>query len=196
MSEREKIIDFVQQKLSGSNQGAHSFEHTMRVFSIARELAEDCSVSKEVLEAAALLHDVGRPDEDVTGVSHSISSGEMSKPLLKELGYTEDEIERIVNAIRTHRFSEGLEPDTMEGMILSDADKLDAIGAIGVYRAIAQAEATGKGMEGFLNHADEKLLKLKDLMHTDSGKRLALERHATLQRFVDDLRAEISDDRL
>jgi uncharacterized protein len=138
-----------------------------------------------------LLHDVGRPKEVESGISHSILSGEMSKPLLQELGYLDSEIMQILDAIRTHRFSEGIEPNSLEGQILSDADKLDAMGAVGVYRSIAQSEVKGRGMIGFLQHADEKLLKLKDLMYTERGKQLATERHQVLQSFVDQLLEEI-----
>ena len=76
---------------------------------------------------------------------------------------------------------------------MSDADKLDAMGAVGIYRAIAQAESKGRGMIGFLQHADEKLLKLKDLMYTEEGIHLATERHEVLKRFVDELREEIAE---
>jgi len=115
----------------------------------------------------------------------------MSKDFLNDLGYTRQEIERIVDAIRTHRFSEGIEPRSIEGQILSDADKLDALGAIGVYRAIAQATASGKGIQGFLNHTEEKLLRLKDKMHTVPARELAEERHEMLSIFVERLRNEI-----
>lgn len=196
MPAKSKIIDFVKKKLSSANRGAHTFDHIMRVYSLSMQIGEELPVSSKVLQAAALLHDVGRPKESESGVSHSILSGEMSKPLLQELAYTEHEIEQVIDAIRTHRFSESIEPNSLEGKILSDADKLDAMGAVGVYRAIAQAETKGKGMTGFLHHADEKLLKLKDLMYTDSGKHLATERHKVLQRFVDELRDEITGDDL
>ncbi len=189
-----KIIDFVQNELSISNKGAHTLDHIKRVYSISMKIGEGLPISKRVIQASALLHDVGRPKEDDAGVSHSILSGEMSKPLLHKLGYTDIEIKQIVNAIRTHRFSEGIEPNSLEGQILSDADKLDAIGAVGIYRAIAQAEIRGKGMIGFLQHAEEKLLKLKDLMYTDSGKQLAEERHRVLRLFVDRLYQEIEED--
>lgn len=186
----------MQEKLSGSNSGAHTFDHTMRVYTLSLQIGEGLPISIRVLQAAALLHDVGRPRESETGQSHSILSGEMSKPLLQELEYTESEIEQIQDAIRTHRFSEGLEPNSIEGKILSDADKLDAMGAIGVYRAIAQGVTKGRGMSGFLKHADEKLLKLKDLMYTEPGKLLAEKRHKVLQRFVDALREEIQEHKL
>ena len=193
MSAKLKIIDFVQKELENSSKGAHRLDHTKRVYSLAMQIGEGLQVSKKVIQAAALLHDVGRPKETDTGVSHSILSGEMSKPLLQELRYTETEIEQIIDAIRTHRFSEGMEPTSLEGKILSDADKLDAIGAVGIYRAIAQAESQGKGLIGFLHHADEKLLNLKDLMFTTKGKILAMRRHEVLQRFVDELRDEIAE---
>jgi uncharacterized protein len=66
------------------------------------------------------------------------------------------------------------------------------MGAVGIYRSIAQAEVKGSGMIGFLQHADEKLLKLKDLMYTVKGKELAIERHDVLQRFVNELRDELT----
>lgn len=193
MSAETKIMDFVEKQLSKSSKGAHTFDHIMRVHALSLQIGEDLPISIRVVRAAALLHDVGRPNESETGISHSILSGEVSKPLLQELGYSQTEIEQIIDAIRTHRFSEGLEPNSHEGKILSDADKLDAMGAVGVYRSIAQSETKGKGMIGFLNHADEKLLKLKDLMYTSKGKELAVGRHEVLQRFVDELRNEIAE---
>ncbi len=196
MHTKSKIIDFMQEKLSDSNSGAHTIDHTMRVYALSMRIRDGLPVSIRVLQASALLHDVGRPRESETGVSHSILSGEMSKPLLQELGYTEREIEQVLDAIRTHRFSEGIEPNSIEGKILSDADKLDAMGAIGVYRAIAQGVTKGRGMSGFLKHADEKLLKLKDLMYTEPGKHLATKRHEVLQKFVDALQEEIREEEL
>ncbi|MHA1135133.1 MAG: HD domain-containing protein [Candidatus Thorarchaeota archaeon] len=193
MSVEPKIIDFVEKHLSISKKGAHTLDHIRRVHALSTQIGEDLPISTKVVQAAALLHDVARLKESETGVSHSILSGEMSKPLLQELGYNETEIEQITDAIRTHRFSEEIEPNSLEGKILSDADKLDAMGAVGIYRAIAQAESKERGMAGFLHHADEKLLKLKDLMYTTKGKELAAERHKVLQRFVDELREELTE---
>ena len=196
MPAKLKIIDFMRKELSGSNSGAHTFDHTMRVFTLSIQIGEGLPVSIRVLQAAALLHDVGRPRESEIGQSHSILSGEMGAPLLQELEYTESEIEQVLDAIRTHRFSEGIEPNSLEGKILSDADKLDSMGAIGVYRAIAHGVTRGRGMIGFLEHADEKLLKLKDLMYTEPGKLLAEKRHEVLQKFVDELREELREEEL
>jgi uncharacterized protein len=188
---QSKLIEFVRRELSKNDLGAHTLDHTIRVHSLSMQLSIGLPANKRVLEAAALLHDVGRPREEESGISHSISSGEMGRNILTEIGYSDMEIEQVVKAIRTHRFSEGIEPTSLEGQILSDADKLDAIGAIGIYRAIAQAATSERGMYGFLQHADKKLLKLKELMYTPTGEQLAVKRHKTLAMFVEELRQEL-----
>jgi uncharacterized protein len=193
MDTKSRIIDFVKRELSKSNLGAHTLDHTIRVYSLSMQLSEGLQVNMRVLEAAALLHDVGRQREAESNISHSILSGIMSQECLRDLEYTKEEMEEVVDAIRTHRYSENIEPNSIEGQILSDADKIDALGAIGIYRAIVQSAASGKGIQGFLNHADEKLLRLKDLMYTTPAKQLAAERHEILSLFVEQLRHESSN---
>jgi uncharacterized protein len=191
MSYIERIDSFVEQEMTQSDAGAHAYDHMKRVFSLAMRIGAILDANLRVLGAAALLHDVGRAKEEETGVSHSIVSGEMSVEILEEVGFTQDEIQSVRDVIRTHRFSEGLTPTSLEGEILSDADKLDALGAIGVFRAIAQAATTGVGAEGFLKHADEKLLKLHQMMYTEEGKNIAQARHAVLSDFVAELREDV-----
>jgi uncharacterized protein len=191
MSYFERIDSYVKQEMTRSDAGAHAYDHVKRVFSLAMRIGATLEANLRILGAAALLHDVGRAKEDETGVSHSIVSGEMSVEILEEGGFTQDEIQSVRDVIRTHRFSEGLTPTSLEGEILSDADKLDALGAIGVFRAIAQAATTGVGAEGFLRHADEKLLKLHQLMYTEEGKMIAQARHAVLSDFVAELREDV-----
>lgn len=181
----------VRESLERSAKGAHTFDHTKRVYALCMKLGEDSGADLRILGAAALLHDIGRPQEAETGISHSILSGEMSQKVLRRVGFSDKEIEQVNGAIRTHRFSEGMKPTSLEGEILSDADKLDAMGAVGVFRAITQAEATGVGVDGFLSHADEKLLKLKDLIYTDGAQVEANMRHKTLEAFVLQLREEV-----
>jgi uncharacterized protein len=188
------IERFVREQLEGNSKGAHTFDHTKRVYALSIKIGKDMGANLKTLGAAALLHDIGRPKERGTGVSHSILSGEMSRNILAELEYDDEEIDEVVDAIRTHRFSEGLEPNSLEGRILSDVDKLDAIGAIGVFRAVAQAETRGTGIKGFLDHADEKLLKLRDLMYTDRARAVAEERHRILESFVNQLQEELESE--
>ncbi|MFX1579964.1 MAG: HD domain-containing protein [Promethearchaeota archaeon] len=188
--DHREIEEFAREKIEGNSRGAHAFNHVKRVYALSIKIGKEMGANLKILGAAALLHDVGRPKERETGVSHSILSGEISHEILLKVRYDAEEIKSVVDAIRTHRFSEGLEPNSLEGKILSDVDKLDAIGAIGVYRAIAQAETSGSGIKGFLKHADEKLLRLKDLMYTDEARVVAEERHKTLESFVLRLREE------
>ena len=192
MESAHKLIEeFVKEKLAKNSKGAHTFDHTKRVYTLSIRIGRDLEADLKILGAAALLHDIGRPNESESGISHSILSGEMSQEILRTVGFDEAEIDRVVDAIRTHRFSEGIEPNSLEGRILSDVDKLDAMGAIGVFRAIAQAASTGDGMGGFLDHADEKLLKLRDLMYTDRARVEAEHRHHTLEAYVKQLRSEL-----
>lgn len=189
----EKEIDSYSRRiLEDSGTGAHTYDHSRRVLRLCLEIGKNTGANTRILGAAALLHDIGRPFEKQRGLSHSIISGEISREFLKEIGYSDYEIIEVIEAIRTHRFSEGLEPTSLEGRILSDADKLDAIGAIGIFRSIAQAAVSGKGITGFLNHANEKLLKLQDLMYTREAIVIAKERHLILEEFVKQLRREIA----
>ncbi len=192
MISEAEIDDFVRKKMDAAGTGAHTYDHVKRVYAMAIRIGKELGANLNVLGAAALLHDIGRQQEDETGVSHSILSGEMSMGFLLGIGFSQEDVAHIVEAIRTHRFSEALTPTSLEGEILSDADKLDAIGAIGVFRAMARAEKKGVGIEGFLKHADEKLLKLHAMMHTEAASVIAAERHEILERFVEHLRDEVS----
>ena len=174
-----------------ASKGAHAYDHTKRVYKLALHIGKIVGANPRILGASSLLHDIGRNQEVVTGKSHSILSGEMGRRILQDVGYSADEIEQVVSAIRTHRYSEGLEPTSLEGEVLSDADKLDAMGAIGVFRGIAHASVTGSGIDGFLAHADEKLLKLHGLMYTQEGARLAKIRHSNLESFIELLTKEM-----
>ncbi len=190
----ERLFQLVQASVDDLMRGAHALDHTKRVLAICVELGTELGANLRVLRAAAILHDIGRSREAETGISHAILSGEMSRDVLAQQEYSQDEIQHVVDVIRTHRFSEGLEPTSIEGKILSDADNLDAIGAVGVYRSIAYTTHEGQGLQEFLEHADEKLLKLRDLMYTEPAKRLAAERHEFLESFVERLRQELRPD--
>jgi len=121
---------------------AHDINHVMRVYSLCLRLAKhEPDVDLDVLKTAALLHDIARTKEDKKGhihalnVDHAILGAEMSEKILRELAYPEEKIKRIKHCIAAHRFRSGNEPRTKEAKILSDADKLDVLGATGIARS-------------------------------------------------------------
>jgi uncharacterized protein len=178
------IKTFARRALEEGIQGAHAFEHVLRVRQLCLVIGQEEGADVEVLEAAALLHDIGRPQEVTTGVSHAIIGADMAVVFLATTSFPKEKLEGVASAIRTHRFSENLTPDSLEGEILSDADKLDAMGALGLARTIAESLVRQRGLKGVFQHLDEKLLKLKDRMYTKTGRKLAEPRHDFLVAFM------------
>lgn len=170
--------------------GAHSYEHTLRVRELCRYIGAAEGADLEVLEAAALLHDIGRPEEEVTGKSHAKVGADMAVAFLATTPFPKEKLPQVASAIQTHRFSEQLPPESLEGKILSDADKLDAMGALGLARTIAESLVQQRGLLGTIVHIHRKLLQLKDLIHTDTAKRLAVPRHELLHNFMTQLASE------
>jgi uncharacterized protein len=169
--------------------GCHGYEHTERVMKLCKVLGERLGADMSVLIPATILHDIGRGKYD-----HAEKGAEEAGIILKENGIPPDKIGRIVEAISVHSFSEGLEAASLEAQILSDADKLDAMGAIGVYRAGQYSGEHDRSLEDYVGHFHEKLLTLKDLLYTDEARKLAKNRHSFmesyLKEFVKELKAE------
>jgi len=117
---------------------AHDFEHIMRVYKNAEKICKQEKVNKNLVLTSILLHDVvSYPKSDKRSKMSSIHSAKKSKLILKKYDYSDVEIMIISNAIRDHSFSQNKTPETMEGKILQDADRLDALGAIGIARVFA-----------------------------------------------------------
>ncbi|NJE25351.1 HD domain-containing protein [Thermococcus sp. MV5] len=171
-------------------EGTHGFSHVKRVFNLCLHLGKDEGADLEVLALAALLHDIARPLEDRGIVEdHAKESAKIARRFLSSFGYPK--IEEVVHAIEAHRFSKPPEPKTIEAKILSDADKLDAIGAIGIARVFMYSGEHGRDIEVSLRHFEEKILKLRDLMYTKSAKKLANERHKFVEEFIKRIQKEI-----
>ncbi len=134
----QKIKEIAERKMKGIGP-SHDFLHIMRVYNFCLLIAKnEKNVNLEVLKISALLHDIGGKKEilDKTGeINHAIVSAEIAERILKDLGYSEQKIEKIKHCISTHRFKGDARPKTIEAKILSDADKLDVSGAIGVVRS-------------------------------------------------------------
>jgi len=168
--------------------GSHGIEHTRRVYKICLLLGNRLGANLEVLLPGAILHDIGRR-RDV--VNHAEESARLSEKVLGELGFEEQRIKRITEAIGAHSFSGDQRPGSLEAEILSDADKLDAMGAVGVYRAAAYASEEDRNMDDFINHFYEKLLKLPDLLYTEPAREMALQRREFMVRYLKQIDREL-----
>lgn len=188
--------------------GSHDREHTDRVVNMAVHIASKENADIEIVTTAALLHDIGRNEQDqgLGKISHADISAEMAGPILKKAGYTEEESRKIIHCIESHRFRKGPAPSTAEAMSLFDADKLDAIGAIGIGRAFVFAGEVGAAVhipnldiENTQSYTKEdtayrefkvKLEKIKDRMYTSEGRKVAEARHEYMVAFFDRLDKE------
>jgi uncharacterized protein len=175
------IEEFAHNAIRVGKRGAHSYEHTLRVRQLCLLLGAKEGADLEVLEAAALLHDIGRPAK---------VGANMAVAFLATTSFPKEKLPQVASAIRTHRFSENETPESLEGEILSDADKLDAMGALGLARTIAESLVQKRGLHGMIEHMDRKILKLHDRMFTPTGKELAEPRHQLLMAFMHALASE------
>jgi uncharacterized protein len=181
--------------------GSHDWDHTRRVFNLSRHIGRVEGADMEVLAIAAYLHDIARPlqDESKGSVCHAQKGAEMVSELLEKMALSDDRKANIIHAVRAHRFRENARPETLEAKILFDADKLDAIGAIGIGRAFQFAGEVGAKLHSpFIAPEDSspyteddtgyrefrlKLSKIKDRMLTREGLRIAKERHEFMALF-------------
>ena len=124
----------------------HDFEHIQRVYNLAIKIAEEENADIEIVGAAALLHD-SRDNfaGSVNRKRHHLTSAKFAGEILHEKGWSEDRIQAVQHCIRAHRFRANEEkPETIEAMVLFDADKLDVLGAVGVARTVAYAVVAGQ----------------------------------------------------
>ncbi len=168
------------------NSISHDADHVERVKRLAIYIAEKEGADVKVVEKAAELHDIARNMEN-----HSIEGAKIAREILRSDGYDDSFIERVAHCIESHAFSSGIEPQTLEAKILSDADKLDAMGAIGVARAFLYSTETARGIKETIEHFEEKLLKLYELLYTETARKIGRERHRFLKEFYDQIKNEL-----
>lgn len=198
-----KTADYVKEKLENDSSG-HDWWHIYRVWKNAITIAEDEAANLFVVQLAALLHDIG--DWKMHGGDETVGIL-LSREWLTNLKVEEDIILNVCQVISEISFKGAAvnsKPSTIEGMIVQDADRLDAMGAIGIARAFAYGGYKGRAMydpnikaklyssfeeyksneSPTLNHFYEKLLLLKDLINTGTAKKIAEKRHLFMEVFL------------
>ncbi|MCM3637646.1 HD domain-containing protein [Sporosarcina luteola] len=201
----EQVIDIYRQF-----DASHDYDHILRVMKSAEAIARTMPVANlTVIRLAVLLHDIDDPKYKEIGNVTPLE-------LLRSAGAADELTAKVLKTIRSVSFNGGNEEEivSIEGAIVRDADRLDAIGAIGIARTFAFGGARGRKLydadeiartemseddyrsrnTASVTHFYEKLLLLKDLMVTEEGKRLAEERHAFMIDFLEQLKAETGFD--
>ena len=205
-----KVIDSLTNEVKKrlENDSAHDFEHTMRVYKNAQKICKKEKANEKLVLSAALLHDiVSYPKSDKRSKISSTESAKKSKKILEKLDFTKKEITIISDAIHDHSFSQNKIPKTIEGKILQDADRLDALGAIGIARVFATGGSLKRPFYNIddpfckrripddhtwtVDHFFAKLFKLESLMNTKSGKAEAKKRTRVLTKFLNQLKQEL-----
>ena len=166
----------------------HDVEHTLRVYSNAMRIAQaEGLCDLEIVGLSALLHDA---DDDKLFHTENNANARM---FLEEIGIPQDQIDQICRVINAVSFSKnrGKHPETLEGKIVQDADRLDAIGAVGIARTFSYGGHKGRSLTDTVQHFHDKLLLLKDEMNTETAKQMAESRHQFLITFLKELEKEL-----
>lgn len=202
-------INFVKEKLEGAEAG-HDWFHIERVWKLSKKIAEKEGGNLEVIELSALLHDIADPKFHNGDETLALK---ISKDFLEEIHVNAELIEQVLFVIKNISFknrAEAPENPPLELQIVQDADRLDAIGAIGIARTFnfggfknnlmyhpeikpnlgMNKEEYKKSNGTTINHFYEKLLLLKDLMNTETAKKIASERHDFMLQFLDEFYKE------
>ncbi|SCY26100.1 HD domain-containing protein [Desulfoluna spongiiphila] len=188
--------------------GAHDLGHVKRVVALARRIGEAEGADLSVVVPAAWLHDcVSVPKDSPDRAFASRLAADEAVVFLKGLGVSGDTLAAVHHAIHAHSFSLGKSPETLEARVVQDADRLDAIGALGIARCFL----TGGAMESAMFHPEDpfgrqralddrayavdhffvKLLTLKETLHTGAARKEAGRRHAFMQSFLEELEREL-----
>jgi len=197
-------------RVMSAGRGSHGFDHVERVLALALRLGAESGADVRALALAALLHDVGRHEQDRSGgaVCHAAAGAVLARGILRRHGADEALVRRVAACVRRHRFRGSARPRTREEKLLYDADKLDSIGAVGVGRAFLFAGEVGARLHNSAAAARrarsygrgdtahrEWLVKLRHVpgrMLTPAGRRLAADRAAFATAFFARLAEEVA----
>ncbi|HRO90192.1 MAG TPA: HD domain-containing protein [Promineifilum sp.] len=208
-----RFEQFIEHAMEETPDPAHDREHVRRVVANARQLAAAEGADPAVVVPAAWLHDcVVVPKDSVHRARASQMAAERAGAFLREAGYPAEYIPAIEHAIAAHSFSAGIPPQTREAQVVQDADRLDALGAIGIARTLLLGGMMGKPLydhdeplpknrapndkENVIDHFYVKLLGLAAAMHTAAARREGERRTRLMRDYLQELAREISGDSL
>lgn len=189
--------------------GSHDLSHIIRVWRNAAAIAAiERGCDLELLVAAVILHDCVAVEKDspLRSQASRLAAARASE-IMAEVGFAPERIAALAHVVAAHSFSAAIEPETLEARILQDADRLDAIGAIGIARCFYVGGRMGSGLyhptdpraadrayddvRFALDHFDVKLFKIAKGFRTPAGQAMAAVRLQTMHRFVDEFLGEI-----
>lgn len=190
----------------------HDKLHVCRVVNYAVQIMEKTKAADfDIVVAAALLHDIGRTEEQQDkNICHAEVGSKKASEYLLSKGYSENFVRRVSQCILSHRHKKGIMPESLEAKIVYDADKLDLIGSVGVARAILfggqigeplyRLDETGLPAYGFSDEAPSlfreyhrKLCRLSDKLYTDAAKDIAIRQQESMNRYFEALIQEVKD---
>ncbi len=209
----ENAIEYVKQVFADDCSG-HDYHHTMRVYGLAVQIAKQENADVQIVQLAALLHDV----DDAKLSPKTYATKKNAVDFMKSNGVDNEIIEAVCRIIEEVSFAgtDSVVPSTIEGKCVQDADRLDAMGAIGIARTFAYGGSKGRRIfdpetkpqvnmnkeeyrqnqsSTSINHFYEKLLLLKDMMNTDTAKRIAERRQAVMEVYLEEFMAEWEGER-
>ena len=202
---------FAAQAMGAGTDPAHDLAHIRRVVANARRLAESEGADMTVVLPAAWLHDcVVLPKDSARRAEASRLAAEWAGAFLREVGYPAALVPAVEHAIAAHSFSANIPPQTLEAKVVQDADRLDALGAIGIARTLLLGGVMGKPLydsseplpqtrtpddrENVIDHFYVKLLKLAERMHTTAGRREGERRTRLMRVYLSELEREVTGD--
>lgn len=204
------FIQFLEQDASGGRDAAHDLGHIKRVVHSAMKLCTEENADSEVVHAAAWLHDCvtlpkNHPDRKIS----STLAAEKAAQFLADTDFPKSKIPLVVHAIESHSFSAGITPKTLEAKIVQDADRMDALGAIGIARCLIVGGVLERPLYNpndpfceyrepddslwTIDHFYVKLFQLPETMHTESARKEAIKRVQVMKSWLNDLKSEIEN---